>query len=107
MNDELNYVLKFSKVQECKWYNNKIIDNSLHLWYPNNIKFTKNNKYSNKNYKIENCINTNQIYDQNKCNVFSASNFFINQILKDIEEQKSYKLMNKKIKNRELTLKIN
>ena len=24
MNDELNYVLKFLNVQECKWYNNKM-----------------------------------------------------------------------------------
>jgi hypothetical protein len=60
MNDKLNHVLKFDTVQECKWYNNKCIDNSKHLWYPNNIKFTKNNKYSNKNYNIENCININQ-----------------------------------------------
>jgi len=60
MNDELNYVLKFLNVQECKWYNNKIINNALSLWYPNNIKFKKNIKYSNKNYSIENCVNTKQ-----------------------------------------------
>jgi 5-methylcytosine-specific restriction endonuclease McrA len=34
----------------------------------------------------------NKIYDQYKCNVFSASNFFINQILKDIEDQKKLQI---------------
>ena len=60
MNDELNYVLQFLNVQNCEWYNDKIINNSQLLWYPNNTKFIKNIKYSSKNYRIENCINPNQ-----------------------------------------------
>ena len=90
MNDELNYVLKFSKLQECKWYNNKIIDNSLYLWYPKNIKFTKNNKYSNKNYSIENCINTNQ--PKIKFNIKNATKSYddyLNEINKKYDLQLS------------------
>ena len=90
MNDELNYVLKFSKLQECKWYNNKILDNSLYLWYPKNIKFTKNNKYSNKNYSIENCINTNQ--PKIKFNIKNATKSYddyLNEINKKYDLQLS------------------
>jgi putative transposase len=83
MNDKLNHVLKFDKARECKWYNNKTIDNSIHLWYPNNIKFTKNNKYSNKNYNIENCININQSkFKFNIKNVSSSYEDSLNEINK-------------------------